>query len=139
MSTHATTVHSAGSHPHVHGGPRIYAAVLAALLALTVITVAASYVNFGSTSVNVVVAMTIATCKASLVALFFMHLRWDKPMNAVIFVSSLFFLGVLLLFVFIDHGSRPDISPASRKPPAGGRPAPAAPAVPASSAAPAVH
>src|SRR5688500_7049880 len=78
---------------HVHGGPRTYALVLGALLLLTVITVGASMINFGSNMTNVIIALLIASIKASLVALFFMHLRWDKPMSAVIFCSSLFFLG----------------------------------------------
>ncbi len=49
----------------------VYAKTLVALLILTGITVAASYVNFGSSAINVVVALTIATIKATLVALFF--------------------------------------------------------------------
>ena len=46
--------------------------------------------------------MLIASVKASLVALFFMHLRWDKPVNAVIFCSTLFFLGLFLIGAYTD-------------------------------------
>ena len=112
-------------HSHVHGGPKLYAAVLAALLVLTGITVSASYVNFGSSSVNVVVALTIASIKASLVALYFMHLRYDKPINSVIFVAGLFFLGLLLMLTLIDTGSRNEVPYWNAKPPAGGLASPA--------------
>lgn len=103
---------------HVHGGPKIYAAVLATLLVLTVVTVAASRINFGSPMVNVVIAMLIASVKASLVALFFMHLRWDRPMNGIIFCTSLFFLGLFLIGCYSDTISRPPAEPTNLKPPA---------------------
>ena len=109
-----------------HGSPTIYAAVLAALLLLTGLTVSASYVNFGSTSVNVVIALVIASIKASLVALYFMHLRYDKPLNSLIFVGGLFFLGLLLMLTLIDVGSRDSVPYWNSKPPAGG-PAPTTP------------
>jgi cytochrome c oxidase subunit IV len=96
---------------HTHGGPKLYTAVLGGLVTLTVLTVVAAGINFGSPSVNTVIALVIATAKASLVALFFMHLRWDKPMNALIFVSTLAFLGLLLIFTMIDFDTRNDIVP----------------------------
>ncbi|MCX6623227.1 MAG: cytochrome C oxidase subunit IV family protein [Acidobacteria bacterium] len=107
MSDHSTT--------HTHGGPRIYLTVLSALMVLTVITVFAAGFNFGS--MNGVIALVIASVKASLVALFFMHLRWDKPLNAIIFVSSLFFLGLLLMMTLIDRGSRDLVIPQNLKVP----------------------
>jgi cytochrome c oxidase subunit 4 len=105
---------------HVHGGPKLYAAVLGALLALTGITVAASYVHFGAASINVVVALTIASIKGSLVALYFMHLRYDKPINSVIFAGGLFFLALLLMLTLIDTGTRDEAPYWHSKPPAGG-------------------
>ena len=57
----------------MHGGAAIYVSTLVALLILTAITVGASYIDFGSG--NVVIALIIATIKATIVALFFMHLR----------------------------------------------------------------
>jgi cytochrome c oxidase subunit 4 len=86
---------------------------LAALLVLTIITVYVAGFDFGS--VNVVVALAIATVKASLVALVFMHLRNDKPMNAVIAVSGFLFLGLLLLFCLADIESRTDPVPGTLK------------------------
>lgn len=107
--------------PHVHGWPKLYALILGALLVLTVVTVGASYINFGSGMVNVVIAMLIASLKASLVALFFMHLRWDKPMSAVIFCTSLFFLGLFLIGCYTDTVSRPPTEPSNYKAPLGGQ------------------
>jgi cytochrome c oxidase subunit IV len=100
-------------HPHHITGPRTYIAVLAALLVLTVITVGASYIHFGSGALNVVIALSIATVKAALVGLFFMHLRHDSPLNAVIFCSSIAFLGLLLGLTFIDSASRANVRPVS--------------------------
>ena len=56
-----------------------YLAIFAALMVLTVLTVAVSYLNL-STSATVTVALAIATAKASLVAMFFMHLKGERPM-----------------------------------------------------------
>ena len=52
------------------------------------------------------IAMLIATVKATIVALFFMHLRHDKPVNAIAFTSSLFFLALFIGFCMIDAKSR---------------------------------
>lgn len=81
---------------------RTYAIVLAALLVLTAVTVAVSGIHFGSPAVNVIVALGIASLKASLVALYFMHLLHDKPLNALIFVSGLVFLAIFLILTLID-------------------------------------
>ncbi len=99
---------------------KTYAAVLGALLTLTVITVLAAGVNFGTHSVNVVVALSIASIKGTLVALYFMHLRHDKPLYAIIFATGLLFLAVLLMLCFVDIDTRDDPRPANLRPPAGG-------------------
>ena len=80
--------------------------------------------------INVVIAITIATIKASLVALFFMHLLHEKPINALIFLISAFMLGLLLILCYIDYESRDHITPPNYKGevPAGRRAAPPAPA-----------
>jgi len=92
--------------------------VLTALLALTAITVYVASFSFGEW--NIVVALLIASCKASLVGLFFMHLRNDKPINWIIFLTAIFMLALFLIFVFIDVDSRPNLRPADLKPPRGG-------------------
>ncbi len=106
MSTHHE---QSVEHAHEHGGAAVYLRTLLALLFLTIVTVGASYIDFGSG--NVVIALFIATIKASLVALFFMHLRWDKPINAIIAVAGFLFLGIFLMFDFIDFGTRDNLRP----------------------------
>ncbi len=105
-------------HAHAHEGKhdvKIYTGVLIALLILTFITVTASKIQFGSGAINVVVALTIATVKASLVALFFMHLLHDKPVNAIILVASFMFLGIFLGSCYTDITSRETPLPANLK------------------------
>ena len=87
----------------------VYAKTLISLLILTAITVGASYINFGA--MNVVVALTIATIKATLVALFFMHLLHDKPVNALIACAGFLFLGLFLMFTLLDFDSRENPQP----------------------------
>jgi len=87
----------------------VYAKTLVSLLILTGITVAASYVNFGA--FNVVVALTIATIKATLVALFFMHLLHDKPVNGLIAAAGFIFLGLFLMFTLLDFDTRENPQP----------------------------
>ena len=131
-----------GHDKHEANAPKIYLAVLIALLILTFITVAASRVQFGSGMINVVIALTIATIKATLVALFFMHLIHDKAMSSIILVSSFLFLSVFLGFCYMDVVSRDDLKPAGLKvkaPAAVATPAPGAATPPAHEAAPAHH
>lgn len=98
-------------HAHHHPSAKVYVITLGALLCLTAVTVGAAYVNFGSPTVNIVIAMAIATLKATLVALFFMHLKDDNKLNAIIFVSSLIFLGIFLTFSLFDVQSRDKVIP----------------------------
>ena len=118
MSTHSETLEHGGQSDHAHEHSwKGYLYILLILLVLTIITVSASRINFGSSSANVVIAMTIATIKASLVAIFFMHLKDDKPINGLIFVSSLLFLAIFLGFSIVDADSRFDTRPSSYKGP----------------------
>ena len=77
---------------------RGYLAIFAALMVLTIITVGVSYLNL-PTGTTVLVALAIATGKASLVAMFFMHLKGERPMvywplglTALLFVALFAFL-----------------------------------------------
>lgn len=78
-------------------------AVWAALMVLTVLTVSVTHFDMGYT-VNLVVAMVIATIKASLVMLFFMHLWWDKRFNVLIFLGSFLFLALFVGLTVNDRG-----------------------------------
>jgi caa(3)-type oxidase subunit IV len=88
-----------------------YHLTLIALLILTFITVGASYIHFGSGAANVVIALTIATVKGTLVALVFMHLKDDKKVNAIIATAGFLFLGIFLMFCLLDFGTRRDPIP----------------------------
>lgn len=83
---------------------RTYLLVWGALLCLTFVTVQVSAFDFGSW--NVYVAIAVATVKAGLVALYFMHLRYDKTFNLIVFASSLVFLGLFLVMTLLDSKAR---------------------------------
>lgn len=88
--------------------PRVLVAVWAALLVLTAVTVGVTYVDLGP--FNLWLALGIATCKAALVALYFMHLRYDHPFNAVVFVGALFFVMLFIALALLDTAEyRPSI------------------------------
>ena len=74
--------------------------VLLCLLTLTVITVAVAQVNLGR--MNVVVAIGIACVKASIVAMWFMHLRCDKRFNFWILIGSLAFVAWMVGYILFD-------------------------------------
>jgi len=82
-----------------------YMKTFGTLMVLTVVTVAVSYVDLGTT-VNLAIAVIIATVKASVVAAFFMHLAVDSRFNAVVFASSVVFLGIFVGFTMLDTSSR---------------------------------
>jgi len=78
--------------------------VLLALLALTGITVGASFVDMGK--LNVWVALGIASAKASLVLIIFMHLKFEGRALILSFLSTVFFLAILIGFTFWDVAFR---------------------------------
>ena len=82
------------------GGSRIYFVVFGALLALTAVTVLVSYVEMGI--LNVVVALLIASVKASLVALFFMHLKGESRLVWGFALVPLLFLLLIILGTLVD-------------------------------------
>ena len=75
-------------------------AVFFALVFLTILTVAQASFDFGS--IDIAIVMFIATVKALLVALFFMHLAFDKPFNLIVFASSFIFVGLFVIFTLSD-------------------------------------
>lgn len=84
-------------------------AVGGALLFLTAVTVWVTYADLGRSG-NLIVAMVIATIKAGLVCAYFMHLRWDKPFNTLVFVSSVLFVGLFITIALMDKSEyEPDI------------------------------
>lgn len=89
---------------------KTYFIVWMALLILTVITVWTAYHNYGI--FNIIVAMGIATIKASLVCLFFMHLKYDNHVDQVVFVSSFIFVAIFVGLTWADVFYRPVDTPA---------------------------
>ncbi len=92
-------------HTHQHiVGPKVYAAVGLALLVLTASTCAISYVELGV--FNAVVALTIAIIKASLVVLFFMHVKYSNKLTKLTIGSGLFIFLGLITMTMADYISR---------------------------------
>jgi len=82
-----------------------YVAIGISLLVLTSITVGAAFVNLGP--FNPVVALLIATIKATLVVLFFMHVKGaSEKLTAAVVVSGFFFLAILLSLALADYLTR---------------------------------
>lgn len=81
-----------------------YFFIFGALMVLTVITVAVAYQDFGAW--NVPIAFGIATLKATVVVLFFMHVIHSPKITAVILLGSVVFVAILFLLTFTDYISR---------------------------------
>ena len=106
MSDHAamtgdaalTADHAADIDKHV----RVYITVFVALMALTIVTVAVSYLDL-STPMAIAVALFIATIKGALVACYFMHLISEKKLiYAVLLITAVKFVALLLLPILTD-------------------------------------
>lgn len=91
---------------HIQAHVKLYVVIGIALLVLTGVTVALSYVHFGSESANIVIGMLVASIKAAMVAAIFMHLKEERKTIyqfmtvAVIFCIALF---LITLLAFSDH------------------------------------
>ena len=87
--------------PKMHVVPlKVYLAVGAALFLLTVVTVGVAAIPLGGW--NAVAAISIATIKALLVALVFMHLWYDRKLFLIIFMIGILFLGIFMVFTMFD-------------------------------------
>lgn len=107
-SSHNHDAHD--DHGLAHPVPlQLLFAVFFTLVGLTVLTVYTGSLSLGGFDLGL--AMIIATCKASLVCLIFMHLKYDKPFLGMIFLFSVIFVGLFLAFVFLDSNEyNPDIN-----------------------------
>ncbi len=91
---------------------KVYFIVFACLLALTALTTLAAYVNLDAylglkvVPMNTMVALAIAVCKASLVALFFMHVKYSSHLTKLVVVASLFWLAILISLTLSDYRTR---------------------------------
>ncbi len=88
-----------------HVSPKsIYYSIFGALMVLTGVTVGAAFVNLGS--LNFPIALAIAIVKATLVVLFFMHVKYSSHLTKLVVACSLFFLFILLAETFMDYATR---------------------------------
>ena len=104
----AHNAHSTAGHGSHDGHPLVghlvpvstLVSTALALLVLTIITVAVRYIDVGE--FNIWIAIGIAVVKATLVALFFMHLRWDRPFNLLVFFGCIAFVVLMMAFCIMD-------------------------------------
>jgi cytochrome c oxidase subunit IV len=85
--------------------PKIYLAIFGALMIGTALTVWAAFQNFGK--FNIVIALGIATVKATLVVLYFMHARYSPKRTQLVIVCSVFWLAIMLALTLSDYKTRP--------------------------------
>lgn len=106
MSANSTHAEQGDVQEHV---PHIlplstYLKTWGALLVLTVVTVAVSYVDFGS--MNLLIALLVAGTKAAIVALVFMHLWFDNKFHSIILGVGLMFVAVFISITLADTETR---------------------------------
>jgi cytochrome c oxidase subunit IV len=89
--------------------PKIYATIFTALMICTGLTVYAAEVDLNKyfSGLNVIVALTIAVFKASLVVLFFMHGKYSPKRTQLVIIASVFWLAIMLAMTMSDYLSRP--------------------------------
>ena len=89
---------------HIHVvSIKLLTIVFVILLFLTALTYAVTLQDFGYQA-NLLIAIGIAVVKAILVCLYFMHLRWDNPFNALCLVTAILFVGLFIVIASIDTG-----------------------------------
>lgn len=86
---------------------KVYINVFLALMALLVLTVAVAYIDFGLFAD--VVAMTVASAKALLIILYFMHVRYSSKLVVLFAASGFFWLLILVLLTLSDFLTRVDV------------------------------
>jgi cytochrome c oxidase subunit IV len=124
---------AADHHDEHHGlshvaSIKVLVATGGTLLMLTLLTVAATKIDFGA-NINLAIAMVIAVTKATLVILFFMHLRYDRLFHSVVFVSGILAASLFVGFTLMDTGqyqqtniwqlNQPPVAPIGPRPTSG--------------------
>ena len=89
---------------------KIYFAIFGALMVGTILTVFAAFVDLDKIfhGANTVVALTIAVFKATLVVLYFMHVRYSSRLTWVIVLAGIFWLSIMFVFTISDYMTRPN-------------------------------
>ncbi len=84
---------------------KLYVGIWATLMVLTVLTASVAFIDLGP--FNTVVALVIATCKALLVVLFFMHVKYaSEKLTKMVIISAVFWLLILLFLSLADYSTR---------------------------------
>jgi cytochrome c oxidase subunit IV len=83
---------------------RVYYTIFAILIFCTYLTVQAAFIDMGV--FNAVVALTIAVFKATIVVLFFMHVKYSPKLTWLVVIGSVFWLGILLVMTMGDYLTR---------------------------------
>lgn len=102
-------------HVQTRGGSHVASVKLllivwVALMVGTWLTVSVTHFDFGV--LNIWIGLAIATGKALLVGLYYMHLRWDKPFNAFAFISSFAILALMIGLMLMDTSqNQPEMIP----------------------------
>jgi cytochrome c oxidase subunit 4 len=87
---------------------KLYIGIWAALMCLTVITASVAFIDLGP--LNTVVALVIATLKALLVVLFFMHVKYaSEKLTKTVIVAAVFWLLIMLFLSLADYSTRGSI------------------------------
>ena len=101
-SSAATDSHHDDHHGLSHVATiKVLVATGGTLLLLTIVTVLATRIDFGA-PVNLGIAMAIAVTKATLVILFFMHLRYDRLFHSVVFTAAILAASLFVGFTLMD-------------------------------------
>ncbi len=88
--------------------PKVYFTIFSVLMICTVLTVFAAEVDLNKyfSGLNIIVALTIAVFKASLVVLFFMHGKYSSKRTQLVIIASVFWLAIMLFMTMSDYVSR---------------------------------
>ena len=100
MSDHGHDAHGAGDHHHIVP-IKVYLAIFATLAVMTGVTIAIAWVDLGA--MNIFVALAIAVFKATLVVLYFMHVKYSSKLVQLASVTGFVWLGIMLAFTFSDY------------------------------------
>ena len=101
MNAHAH--HADLGHDHITP-LSVYFGIFGALMVLTAITVAVAWVDLGS--LNILVALGVAVFKATLVVLYFMHLKYSSKLTWIVVGAGMFWLLILLTITMVDYSTR---------------------------------
>ena len=83
---------------------RVYYTIFAVLMLCTYLTVQIAFFDLGA--LNTVAALVIAVFKATLVVLFFMHVKYSPRLTWAVVIGSVFWLGILLALTLTDYATR---------------------------------